>query len=127
MTRRLPPKAVQLGLALLALLFCAASTPGDIGGCAQEPQELDAELFFSNKDYIDCQHCQECSFESPICERACSEELSQSAFPEDCLPLVHDGEVCLRALLDADCDEYERYVASENPEVPQECNFCPVR
>jgi hypothetical protein len=52
--------------------------------------------------------------------------LSQDAFPDDCLPLVHDGEVCLRALLDADCDEYSRYVVSD-PEIPLECNFCPVR
>jgi hypothetical protein len=125
-SRTVPPWAVQLGLALLALILCTAPTPGDVGGCGQEPQELDAELFFSNKDFIDCERCTECGFESSTCERACSERLSQSAFPEDCMPLVHDGEVCLRALLDADCDEYESYV-SDSPTVPLECNFCPVR
>jgi len=124
---RLPPWAVQLGLALAAMFLCTAPTPGDVGGCAQEPQELDPELFFSNKDYIDCERCSECGFEGPICERACSDQLSQSAFPEGCLPLVHDGEVCLRALLDADCDEYAKYVDGDSPEIPLECNFCPVR
>jgi hypothetical protein len=124
---RSSPWAVKLGLALGALIFCTAPTPGDIGGCAQDPQELDPEIFFSNKDFIDCQHCSECGFESPICDRACSDELSQSTFPENCLPLVHDGEVCLRALIDADCDEYASYVDSESAEIPLECNFCPVK
>jgi hypothetical protein len=124
---RAAPWLVQLGLALVALGLCTAPTPGDVGGCSQSPQELDAELFFSNKDYIDCQRCNECGFSSPLCERACSDQLSQDAFPEQCLPLVHDGEVCLRALLDADCDEYASYVSADNPQVPNECNFCPAR
>jgi hypothetical protein len=121
-----PPWVVQLGLALGALILCTAPTPGDVGGCGQDAQELDPELFFSNKDFIDCERCTECGFESSACDRACSDQLSQSTFPAECMPLVHDGEVCLRALLDTDCDEYASYV-SDSPEVPHECNFCPVR
>ncbi|HVJ21562.1 MAG TPA: hypothetical protein VM686_39430 [Polyangiaceae bacterium] len=126
MRRPVPPWVVQLGLALGALILCTAPTPGDVGGCGQDAQELDPELFFSNKDFIDCERCTECGFESSACDRACSDQLSQSTFPAECMPLVHDGEVCLRALLDTDCDEYASYV-SDSPEVPHECNFCPVR
>jgi hypothetical protein len=49
----------------------------------------------------------------------------KAAFPEGCLPLVHDGEVCLRALLYATCAEYEAYVDDARPKVPSECDFCP--
>jgi hypothetical protein len=114
-------------LALVALLFCTAPTPGDVGGCSQPARELDAPVFFASKDFNDCQHCKDCQFHSAICERACSNQLSQSAFPKDCLPLVHDGEVCLRALQSASCDEYRAYVRDQNTEVPTECNFCPAR
>jgi hypothetical protein len=121
------PARQRLLLALGVLFFCTAPTPGDVGGCGQDPQELDPETFFETKDSIDCTRCNECSFTSRICDRACSSKLSQVAFPEDCLPLVHDGEVCLRALLDASCDDYSAYVRDEGPEVPTECNFCPAK
>ncbi len=51
----------------------------------------------------------------------------QTAFPVDCEPLVHDGEVCLRRLLEASCSEYVGYVADAAATVPTECDFCPVR
>lgn len=121
------PTRQRLILALSVLFFCTAPTPGDVGGCGQAPKELDPEIFFAAKDDIDCTRCVECSFKSRICDRACNDRLSQDAFAENCLPLVHDGEVCLRALLDASCDEYEAYVRDKFPEVPTECNFCPVK
>lgn len=121
------PARQRLLLALGVLFFCTAPTPGDVGGCGQDPQELDPEIFFGTKDSIDCDRCNECSFSSRICDRACGDKLSQAAFPGDCMPLVHDGEVCLRALLDASCDDYSKYVRDEGPEVPTECNFCPVK
>jgi hypothetical protein len=49
----------------------------------------------------------------------------QTAFPDRCVPLVHDGEVCLRALQYASCDDYRAYVSDVSPSVPTECNFCP--
>jgi hypothetical protein len=113
-----------LFLAGLALL-CAAPTPGDVGGCGQQPQPLDAGLFFLEKARIDCAQCGDCGYRSEHCSRACSGELPQTAFPEGCEPLVHDGEVCLRALEAAGCGEYEDYVKDAGRLAPSECLFCP--
>jgi hypothetical protein len=114
-----------LGLVTL-LVFCAAPTPGDMGGCGQEAQELDAVQFFQLKAEIDCDRCEECSLSSQSCRTACDPAaLTPQAFPEGCLPLVHDGEVCLRALLFASCSDYSEYTADRAPRVPTECDFCP--
>lgn len=115
----------HIALALLALLFCTAPTPGDIGGCGQKPQELDPGVFFASKEAIDCQRCGECSIESKACSNACqAPDTYPTTFPERCLPLVHDGEVCLRKLQYASCSDYASYM-SNSPSVPTECNFCP--
>ncbi|HLV21673.1 MAG TPA: hypothetical protein VKZ49_12350 [Polyangiaceae bacterium] len=119
-----PPPLRRLLLAAAVALLCLAPTPGDIGGCGQEVQELDPELFFEHKRNIDCDRCQECSLATAPCTSACASP-STGAFPEDCVPLVHDGEVCLRALLDASCSEYLEYMREVNPKAPSECNFCP--
>lgn len=112
--------------AAATLLFCAAPVPGDIGSCGQPVQELDAERFFASKRTIDCRQCRHCRFETESCDRACDRSISTTAsFPAGCLPLVHDGEVCLRALLDAACDEYAGYISDETATVPTECDFCP--
>lgn len=111
---------------MAALAFCTAPVPGDIGGCGQPVQELDPEIFFSAKRFIDCERCAECGFPTAACSAACDRELpTATEFPERCLPLVHDGEVCLRVLLAASCADYESYVRDASPEVPTECNFCP--
>lgn len=124
MTVGLPRRAI---LASVALTFCVAAVPGDIGGCGQPIQELDATVFFRAKAFIDCEKCETCSFRAEACARACDPDRVESAkFPERCLPLVHDGEVCLRSLLDASCEEYTAYVRDRAPEVPTECNFCPA-
>ena len=47
-------------LAIVVLVFCTAPTPGDIGGCGQAPDHLDAPTFFANKKRIDCERCEEC-------------------------------------------------------------------
>lgn len=114
-------------LALITLLlFCAAPTPGDIGGCGQEAVELDAEQFFGIKAGIDCDRCRECGIDSESCQTACSgSEIAGQDFPSDCLPLVHDGEVCLRALSQAACGDYVEYMSDAAPRVPTECDFCP--
>jgi len=116
----------KLALGLLTLLFCTAPTPGDAGGCGQSPAELDPDTFFASKANIDCQRCEECSLTRVACQTACNApESYPSSFPENCVPLVHDGEVCLRALLHASCDDYASYLSDSSPSVPTECNFCP--
>ena len=129
MKRLRAPARIEL-IALIGLLctFVAAPTPGDIGGCGQPPQELDPVVFFASKDHIDCQRCQECGLAFNSCARACDPKASvPHKFPNNCYPLVHDGEVCLRALYNASCGDYLRYMDDLNPDTPSECNFCPPR
>ena len=116
----------KLGLACLALLFCTAPTPGDIGGCGQKPAELDSGIFFASKARIDCQRCKECRLRGKVCNDACQfPERSPQTFADRCVPLVHDGEVCLRALQYATCGDYASFMSDSSPTVPTECNFCP--
>lgn len=116
----------KLALASLSLLFCSAPTPGDVGGCGQKPAELDPIIFFAAKATIECEQCASCGLARAACSKACQfPEGSPLAFPERCLPLVHDGEVCLRALQYASCDDYGSYMSDTSPSVLTECNFCP--
>lgn len=118
--------AARIALGFILLAFCAAPVPGDLGGCGQPVQKLDADTFFSLKKVVDCQRCRDCDFTTKACDDACSRAPPVvTQFPERCLPLVHDGEVCLRALLDDSCDDYAAYVRDRDPTVPTECNFCP--
>jgi hypothetical protein len=110
----------------VALAFCAAPVPGDVGGCGQEAQELDPETFFWSLQHYQCERCRDCELSTRACQRACDDELGQSEFPEGCLPLVHDGEVCLRALQNGSCDEYGEYMSDTSPTIPTECDFCPA-
>jgi hypothetical protein len=129
--KRSTPRRWELAaLSALLLSFVVAPTPGDIGGCGQEAQLLDAQAFFASKRAIDCERCEECSFVYASCLEACDPyaTLPQS-FPLGCFPLVHDGEVCLRALHNASCTSYSGYM-SDDPgtrSTPSECNFCPLR
>jgi hypothetical protein len=108
----------------VVLAFCAAPVPGDVGGCDQRAEELDPEIFLATKGGIDCSRCEECSLGSGACTRAC-QGVVDVALPRGCVPLVHDGEACLRRLLDASCDEYREFMLDEGPSTPTECNFCP--
>jgi hypothetical protein len=119
------PALKRLCLALGAM-FCLAPTPGDIGGCGREPQDLDAAVFFQSKQSIECERCQDCRIRTPACELACSGGEAAQEFPEGCFPLVHDGTVCLRALTQASCDDHREF-EGDPPRVPSECNFCPPR
>ena len=126
LARRVAKGSLPLAVALFSLIFCAAPTPGDVGGCGQKPAELDPVTFFSSKEAIDCQRCGECSIQTRACEKACTDPASYpSTFPALCLPLVHDGEVCLRVLLHASCADYAAYMDDRAPQAPTECNFCP--
>ena len=118
---------VRLVRAISVVLFCAAPTPGDIGGCGQRVQPLGAKPFFEAKQDIDCAKCEECKFTTDFCDDACDENFEvPREFAEGCDPIVHDGEVCLNALEAAGCGQYEKYVRDENREAPNECRFCPL-
>jgi hypothetical protein len=99
---------------------------GDIGSCNQALEELDPAKFFAEKQRVDCEQCVRCEFGTESCRAACAGEGLADRFDLGCYPLVHDGEVCLRALRDADCEEYSRYVDDGAPETPTECAFCPL-
>ncbi len=116
----------RIALALAATLFCMAPVPGDVGGCGQQAQDLDPGTFFATKKQIDCDRCNECGLVTQACNQACDKSVGVPlAFPKYCYPLVHDGEVCLRALRVASCGDYAAYVDDTAPTTPSECNFCP--
>ena len=115
---------LKVSLGFIALAFCAAPVPGDVGGCGQEAQELDPATFFWSLQYYECQRCEACELSTRACQRACASQLTQSEFPKDCVPLVHDGEVCLRALQAGSCDDYAEYMSDSAPTIPTECDFC---
>lgn len=120
--RRSRSRRVVVTLALL----CLAPTAGDIGSCGQEAVELDEAKFFREKERIDCLACQSCVLDSPVaCAQACDAVVNVVPFPDGCLPLVHDGEVCLNALEAASCDDMAKYLDKDAPTIPFECNFCP--
>jgi hypothetical protein len=120
-TRRQHVAAVVL--ALLAL----APTVGDIGSCGQSPDDLDPIKFFQAKGGIDLSMCDECSILTERCEKLRFGHIEATEFAPGCFPHVHDGEVCLNALLASDCDDYAKYMADVGATVPTECNFCPPR
>ena len=124
--KRLPLQLAKLALGFVALAFCAAPVPGDVGGCGQEPQPLDPVTFFWSKQTTECEHCRSCGLETKACTRACGQQLLQSEFPKNCEPLVHDGEVCLRVLQDGSCSDFREYMSDSAPSTPTECNFCPA-
>ena len=123
---RAPGRAELARLALIALVFLAAPVAGDIGSCSQGVDALDPVKFFATKQAIDCQRCTDCGFTTHTCAIACG-AATVEAFSDMCVPLEHDGEVCLDALLAASCSDYEGYVADQARTIPTECDFCPPR
>jgi hypothetical protein len=113
-------------LMVLAVVLGMGPTVGDIGSCSQSPDPLDPGTFFDIKAGLDCERCGECGLRSKTCARACNQP-PPTTFPQGCRPLVHDGEVCLRALIHASCDDYASYVDDTAPTAPSECQFCPAR
>jgi hypothetical protein len=124
--RRKLRRVEVLRLLAAVVLFCAAPTAGDIGSCNQPEQTLDPNAFFEEKKQIDCEQCTACGLTTQLCKRACSTEPpTPDTFPHHCLPLVHDGEVCIDALAVASCSDYAFYVADQGATTPSECDFCP--
>lgn len=118
-----PAEVVRL--AVVALLFLAAPTAGDIGSCNQSADDLDPNKFFVAKQQVDCQRCTDCQLVTNACMRACGPPMG-GTFPPLCYPVEHDGEVCLDALQVASCSDYQSYVSDQGATVPTECDFCPV-
>jgi hypothetical protein len=114
----------RLWLVLLALA-CLAPTPGDIGGCGQPARLLGPRQFFEKKRALDCAACSVCEIRGRTCSSVCTAPVP-TEFPRGCFPLVHDGEVCLRALSYSSCDDYVKYLDDRSPQVPTECDFCPL-
>jgi hypothetical protein len=117
---------VHLALAaVVALIFGAAPTVGDVGSCGQTATALDARTFLAEKKALDCQRCQDCALTTQACTTACDPNaVSTTQFPSTCFPLQHDGDVCLRALQVASCDDYTSFMSDVSPTVPSECDFC---
>jgi hypothetical protein len=126
MNASMPPSLRALAVATLVLGATAAPTAGDIGGCGQEAVLLDAARFFEIKQVVDCERCTECTLFTRACDRACGTATIEGSFPEGCYPLVHDGEVCIRALESTSCSDFADFVADSSPTIPTECDFCPV-
>lgn len=123
----LPIRAGEIvRLAIAVIFFTAAPTAGDIGSCSQPEDDLDPAKFFSAKQRIDCEKCLDCAIPTEACANAC-DTVSTPPFEKGCVPLVHDGEVCLDALEAAACEDYKGFMADQGATVPTECNFCPER
>ena len=132
-----PSRPAVLVAALLGGLMMAP-TPGDIGGCGQAAEELSASRFFASLRVSDCASCERCGVDTATCRDACGTAAPPivPVFPQDCAPLAHDGEVCLRRLQVIDCDDVGVSLAdgeggavvpiTERPR-PGECQFCPAR
>jgi hypothetical protein len=106
-------------------VLSSAPTVGDVGGCGREARELDATEFAEARKEEDCLRCSECGIAAPRCARACDADASpEIVIPPTCRPLHHDGEVCLRALSAASCEDYVGYVDEIAPTAPSECRFC---
>jgi len=120
------PHRAAVALAALAFLVLGTGpTVGDVGGCGRTATELDEARFGRARKVVDCQRCRDCSLFAMRCTRACdATSPNDVAFPATCRPLLHDGEVCLHALLVASCGDYTMYVDDDAPAVPSECEFC---
>jgi len=114
---------VRARVVLFAVL-CLAPTAGDVGSCSAETTLLDVPAFAAAKKARDCSRCRDCALDTARCRNACDPRASpETTIPSTCLPLDHDGDVCLRALAAASCDAYAGYV-DDTPNIPSECAFC---
>jgi hypothetical protein len=110
---------------VVAVVLGMGPTVGDIGSCNQDVDPLDPATFFALKAGVDCERCGECGLSGRPCQTACTATPPTSFLP-GCHPLVHDGEVCLHALIHASCGDYASYTDESNPTAPSECQFCPL-
>jgi len=112
-------------VAALAIGLGTAPTVGDVGGCGSQAKSLDRTTFGRARKQIDCQRCNECGLSTHACGTACDPQApSTVVWPPSCDPLLHDGDVCLRALAAASCATYGSFVDDVAPANPTECDFC---
>ena len=121
-----PVRRRELALAaVLAVVFGAAPTVGDVGSCGQKATPLDEAVFAAERKQLDCRRCTQCDLTTVTCTNACDpSKPSDVAWPPTCFPLDHDGVVCLDALEAASCGDYASFVSDVAPTVPTECQFC---
>ena len=118
---------ISTGFAIVLAVFVAAPTVGDIGGCGGTDDRLDARKFFAERFRVECARCDECGYNTLACRRSCDKRtIVPGSFPAGCTPVVHDGEVCLRAIEALSCDGFADIIDPQ-PIVPTECDFCPER
>lgn len=116
--------ALRVTVACLGLL-AMAPTPGDVGGCGSDAELLDRASFEATRKLQDCRRCTECDVRGERCARACDTAApSDIDVPTSCLPLLRDGQVCIRALDAASCADFATYVDDVAPRTPSECQFC---
>ena len=114
-------------VAVLAALAVLAPTPGDTGGCGTAVVEMSSAGYGNARKLADCARCKECNIGSERCARACNRSVPpEFALPPTCRPLLHDGQVCLRAIYAASCADFATYVDENAPVTPSECGFCQV-
>ena len=122
-----PRRRELAAVAVLALVFGAGPTVGDIGSCGQAATSLDEATFAAQRKALDCAKCTRCGLTTQTCTNACNpDKPSDVAWPDTCFPLQHDGVVCLDALEAASCSDYASFVSDVAPTVPTECDFCLV-
>jgi hypothetical protein len=110
---------------VLALVFGAAPTVGDVGSCGTTASALDQASFAHARKTLDCQRCTACGLDTQTCRDACNPKApGDVSWPSTCHPLLHDGEVCLDALQAAGCGDYASFVSDVAPTLPTECDFC---
>jgi hypothetical protein len=113
--------------AVLALVFGAGPTVGDVGSCSDQATALNLASFQAERKAVDCLRCKQCGLMTKTCTNACNPAApSDVQWPSTCLPLEHDGVVCIDALEVASCSAYAAYVSDSAPTVPTECDFCHV-
>lgn len=119
-----PTLLLRLTVICLGVL-AMAPTAGDVGGCGKDPQLLDDSSYSDARKHQDCARCEECGLATQRCLRACDAKAPPDiVVPTSCRPLLRDGQVCLRALAAASCDDFATYVDDASPRAPSECQFC---
>jgi hypothetical protein len=113
-------------IVVLGALSLAPSV-GDVGACGKTATELSADSYAYARKNMDCSRCNDCGITTQHCQRACDASAKPDvSIPPTCKPLLHDGEVCLRALQAASCSDYEAFVKDDGASTPSECDFCQV-
>jgi len=110
---------------VVALVFGAAPTAGDVGSCGSSAVDIDEARFATARKVLDARRCKECAIDTKRCEAARDPNVpSDVSFGLTCRPLVRDAEVCLDALTVASCGDYRKYMSDDQRLIPGECDFC---